>query len=235
MSGLRAVDAVVFDLDDTLYPQSSFLEGALGAVAQAGASAGLDPDHFRAALLAAVAAGSDRGDTIDRALALCGASDVEVAPLVDAFRSYRPVALSCYPGVAEALGRLEAVVPLGVLTDGDPPGQRAKLAATGLASRFAAVVVTDELGRERRKPAPEGLVVLADALGVAPDRLVVVGDRPDKDVAVAAAVGARAIRVRTGEHASRPDHPGTWRTAESAVEAVDLLLAELSVTPGGRR
>ena len=37
------------------------------------------------------------------------------------------------------------------------------------------------------------------ALDATADEFVMVGDRPDKDVASAAGAGARAVRVRTGE------------------------------------
>lgn len=53
------------------------------------------------------------------------------------------------------------------------------------------------VGREdvaKGKPDPEGLVTIATHFGVAPDRLVFVGDAPD-DFAAAAAAGATLIRV----------------------------------------
>jgi putative hydrolase of the HAD superfamily len=65
------------------------------------------------------------------------------------------------------------------------------------------------------------------ALGTAADATVVIGDRPDKDVAAAAAAGMRAIRVRTGEYRARPDHDPTWAVTEDAVQAVSLLEAFL--------
>ncbi|MBS2540236.1 HAD-IA family hydrolase, partial [Catenulispora sp. NF23] len=68
------VEAVLCDLDDTLYPQAAWLEGAWRAVAAAGARRGIDEAAFLDALRAEAALGSARGGIIDRALAAVGAA-----------------------------------------------------------------------------------------------------------------------------------------------------------------
>ncbi|MGY1664771.1 HAD family hydrolase [Geodermatophilus sp. SYSU D00696] len=224
--------AVVVDLDDTLYPQAAHLAGAAADVGAAAAAAGLDGARVHAALLRELAAGSDRGGTIDRALLAVGvpAADLPglVPALVAAFTAHAPVSLAPYPGVTPALAELGRAVPVGCLTDGNPVIQAAKLAATGLTSLLSEVLVTDTLGgRAARKPAPEGLRVLAGRLGVPAERVLVVGDRPGKDVAVAAAVGARAIRVRQGEYASAPDRPSAWAVTDDFPAAAALALTVL--------
>jgi putative hydrolase of the HAD superfamily len=130
--------------------------------------------------------------------------------------------------VPEALAALAAAAPLGCLTDGVPAIQAAKLAATGLDRLLPVVVVTDALGgRALRKPHPAGLLAVAERLRVPAGRLLVIGDRPGKDVAVAAAVGARAIRVRQGEHAGAPDGPRPWAVTADFPSAARLALASL--------
>ncbi|MGY1813021.1 HAD family hydrolase [Blastococcus sp. SYSU D00820] len=227
---------VVVDLDDTLYPQADYLASAAGAVGRAAADAGLDGPAVHAALLAELAAGSDAGGTIDRALLAVGvpadALPLLVPPLVAAFTRHRPARLTPYPGAGEALTVLAARAPLGCLTDGNPVIQEAKLAATGLDRLLPVVLVTDTLGgRAARKPAPAGLLALAARMGVPAGRLLVIGDRPGKDVAVAAAVGARAIRVRQGEYATAPDVPPAWAVTGSFPAAAELALAVLDGAP----
>ncbi|SDC43522.1 putative hydrolase of the HAD superfamily [Geodermatophilus telluris] len=229
---------MVVDLDDTLYPQAAYLAGAAAAVGAAATAAGLDGGRVHAALLRELAAGSDTGGTIDRALLAAGVPAAEVPArvpaLVAAFTAHAPAVLAPYPGVVAALTALAEVGPVGCLTDGNPVIQAAKVAATGLGPLLGGVVVTDALGgRAARKPAPAGLLELAGRLGVPADRLLVIGDRPGKDVAVAAAVGARAIRVRQGEHAAAPDRPAAWAVTDSFPAAADLALAVLRGT--GRR
>ncbi|SDY68531.1 putative hydrolase of the HAD superfamily [Micromonospora pattaloongensis] len=224
----RLPAGVVVDLDDTAYPQASYLAGAARAVGRAAARAGLHGAAVARALRVELRAGSDRGGTIDRALAACGvppARIVELVPeLVAAFTAYRPRRLPTYPGVRAALAALRVRYPLACLTDGNPAIQRAKLAATGLADAFDAVVITDELGgRAARKPDPRGLRHAAELLGVPAGELVVLGDRPGKDVAVARAVGARAIRVTTGEYGHLPDDPPATLVLPDLPAAVALL------------
>jgi putative hydrolase of the HAD superfamily len=222
--------AVVVDLDDTVYPQAAYLYGAARAVGRAGAAAGLDQIKLARAVRAQLIAGSDSGGTINRALAVCGVppdrSARLVPMLVAAFVGYRPRRLPLYLGARVALAQLADRFPLACLTDGDPAIQRAKLAATGVGPTFQTVVVTDELGgRAMRKPHPAGLLHAAAELGVAAPDLVVVGDRPGKDMAVAAALGARSIRVRTGEYADVPDAPPATVVVADLPAAAALLLA----------
>ena len=225
----QAPAAVVIDLDDTIYPQAAYLYGASRAVGRAGAAAGLDPVRLARALRRRLLAGSDTGGTIDGALAAYGLAPDRIAELVPAlvaaFTDYRPRRLPLYRGAAAALAALAGRYPLVCLTDGNPVIQRAKLAATGVADAFTSIVITDELGgRAVRKPHPLGLERAAATLGVCPTELIMVGDRPGKDMAVAAAVGARSIRVRTGEYAHAPDDPPATAVVPNLPTAATLLL-----------
>lgn len=219
------IAAVLFDLDDTLYPQAAFLRGAWGVVAQAATAFGVHRDTLLRALHEVAAEGSDRGRIIDRALERIGAEDVPVAPLVHAFLAHRPRRLTPYPGAAEAVAKVRAHVPVALVSDGDPAGQRAKIAALGLTDAFDAVVLSDELGRVWRKPEPRPFLHAAGCLGVRAADMVVIGDRPDKDVLGAHRAGMRAVRVRTGEYADADDVVVPWREAAHVVEAVDLVLS----------
>jgi putative hydrolase of the HAD superfamily len=127
------------------------------------------------------------------------------------------------------LSALAAHLPVACLTDGNPEIQRAKFRALGLADAFGVVVITDEIGgRTMRKPHPAGLLRVAELLGVDPAGLMVIGDRPTKDVAVAIACGARAIRVRQGEYATAPDSPVPWASVPDFPAAVRTTLETLN-------
>jgi len=221
------IRAVIFDLDDTLYDQRQWLDGAWHAVAARAEAWDLDPDQLLRALRDVAAAGSDRGGIIDGALAQVGAPTTPVAPLLDAFRSYAPTRLEPYRGVSAALPRLAARVPLGLVSDGDPGVQLAKLAALGLAPHFTTVVLSDEYGRAHRKPDPLPFRRALATLAVDAADSVYVGDRPVKDVAGPAAIGIRAMRVRTGEWGSTPDDPRAWRSVAGVLDAIAVIDAEL--------
>jgi putative hydrolase of the HAD superfamily len=232
IDSVPTIEAVCFDLDDTLYAQAEWLHGAWIEVAARAARDGLDETAMRAALVRAAASGSDGGRIIDSALEDVGGSSAAVAALVQTFRAHAPTTLTPYPGVRQGLRALSSRVPLGLISDGDPTIQRAKLAALGFGAVFSAVVWSDEHGRDRRKPDPFPFRVAADLLGVAPRTVVYVGDRPAKDVEGARRAGVTSIRVRTGEWASTPDDPAAWASVSTVAEAIALIAATLDAQAG---
>jgi putative hydrolase of the HAD superfamily len=223
MRAAMLIRAVLFDLDDTLYPQAEWLRGAWRSVSEAGAGLGLDPGALEATLVSICAEGSDRGLIIDRALARIGAPDTPLAPLIEAFRAHAPRSLAPYPGVRAALERLRDELAVALVSDGDVAIQRAKLRALGLEEAFDVIVLSDALGRGMRKPNPAPFERALAALGVDAEQAMFIGDRPEKDVAGAAGAGIRAIRVFTGEYAGMPDTPAPWASARDAVEAMWLV------------
>ena len=85
-----------------------------------------------------------------------------------------------------------------------PPG-RASCSARSTPGRSARTAPEDGCGC--RKPAPGMVSAAADALGVAPHEVVVVGDI-GADVGAARAAGARGVLVPTPSHAGRGDARG---------------------------
>jgi putative hydrolase of the HAD superfamily len=198
--------AVIFDLDDTLVPQVAWLEGAWWAVVSAATllDPGVDPQALHSALVAEASGGSARGQIIDRAVAAVGCV-APIPPLVKAFQDHRAPRFDAYPGALAVLRLLHRAVPLAVITDGNPPAQRAKLEASTVARWLDAVVCSDELGREHRKPDPVPFLRAIELLGAEPGETAFVGDRPTTDLVGAATVGLRTVRVRTGEYADDPN------------------------------
>jgi putative hydrolase of the HAD superfamily len=220
------VEALIFDVDDTLYEQRTWLAGAWVDVAAAAAQThGIDEAAFLHALQQVAARGSDQGGIIDQALVQCGA-DIPAKPLVEVFLAHRPERLPLLPGVAAMLAELrEGGVPVALVTDGALSTQESKLAALGLDYLAGTSVLSDRFGRQFRKPHPRPVLEALALLGSAPEVTVMIGDRPTKDVAAAAGAGVRAVRVRTGEYAGAPNHPFTWREAPDAPTAVAQLRA----------
>lgn len=220
------VRTVTVDLDDTLFPQSAWLAGAWAAVAAAAVPYGV-PDLLPS-LLSIAAEGSDKGAIIDRALAEVGVDGSEyMFALVAAFSSWAPTTLDLYPGARDALVRLRSAgLTLAIVTDGNPVIQRAKLRALGLFELVDHVVISDEIGgRATRKPSPAPFQRALDLCQCPADQAIHIGDRPAKDVVGAAAVGMRAVRVRTGEYSSAPDDPAAWRSADTFAGAVAEIMS----------
>jgi putative hydrolase of the HAD superfamily len=129
------------------------------------------------------------------------------------------------------LARLGAHHRLGLLSDGYEAVQNSKLDALGLRGAFAAVLITDELGRDAWKPSPRGFEVLMERLAVPPEEAVYVSDNPAKDFIAARDAGLRSVRV-THPHGIYADlRPESARHAADAeasgLEEVEDALARL--------
>jgi HAD superfamily hydrolase (TIGR01509 family) len=200
--------AIFFDLDYTLYDQWQHVAGALAQVAAAVAQE--SPGGGRALADSLVKAwgtlGPDHEHLFDRWLEGHGLLSRErVEKCVRVFHAYRPAELVPYLGVEEVLQALKSRQRLGIITDGEPHMQRAKVTALGLAACFDVIVYAGELSRA--KPDPEVFQRALQALEVRPEASVFVGDHPVRDILGARRVGMRALRVLTGEFRQLPDDP----------------------------
>lgn len=223
---------IVFDLDDTLYPEAEFVRGGFRA-----AGARLDEREGRATGAVQVfldlleRQGVSR--VFDQGLEALGIEpDPErIEDLVRAFRGHMP-SIRPFPGVPEMLDRLRRRgFRLGLLSDGPRAVQESKWKALGLGERFEVVVFTDALGgRATWKPDPAGFEAMERLSGLAGPDLVMVGDRPRHDLVPAAARGWRAVRMRWpgGYHAGDPDPDPSRPVAEGIADLERLVLGNVT-------
>ncbi len=226
------IRAVCFDLDDTLYDHESFVSGAYNHVARLmAARLDIDSESLAAELLMDWKERTSRcADIFSKALRIRNAysRELELA-MVAAYRAYRQP-LRLHPGVSQGLASLRrAGISLGLLTDGQPDLQRFKLTSLGLADSFHHVVITGDLGVDRYKPHPEGMLLLLARLHAEPSSTACVGDNPLVDFEAASQLGILTVRVRQGEYAHLVSRPGevheefdsigqalTWLTNQAA-------------------
>jgi putative hydrolase of the HAD superfamily len=115
------------------------------------------------------------------------------------------------------------------VTNGIDRVQRSRLAASGLAPLFDAIVTSQSCGFA--KPDPRILHVALDAMGVRPRHAVYVGDDPATDGAAARAAGVRFVWMDGGQP-PRGRRPA--RRVESLRELARLLSPEPISSPRGR-
>lgn len=101
-----------------------------------------------------------------------------------------------YPmaGAEETLAALEAVLPLGLLTNGFADIQRPKIARLGWEKYFTWVAVAEELGVF--KPDVAIYEKMCEMAALPPGRILYVGDSPVEDVLAARKLGLRTVWVR---------------------------------------
>lgn len=114
-----------------------------------------------------------------------------VDELVGAFGAARRAIALVDPLAEDTLEDLARDHRLGLITNGAGDVQREKLAATALAPRFDAIVISAELGVG--KPDRRIFEAALAALGVPAGDAVVVGDSLDRDVAGAHRAGVRSV------------------------------------------
>jgi len=213
--------AVVFDLDDTLYAERDYVLSGLRAVATwAEGQLGLPAERSFAELRRLFEDGV-RGNTFDRWLSTHGLQpDERVTAMVHIYRGHKPQ-IALESDVHDLLVRLRQRYRLGLLTDGHLEVQRRKVTALGLEHFFQAIVYSDALGREVWKPSPQPFQAMLRQLSVTANAAVYVGDNPAKDFRGARRVGMHTIRVRREEGVYRDLEPA------SAEDAPHVELASL--------
>ncbi len=184
--------AVVFDLDDTLYPERRFALSGYAAVARRlGSETGM-PETVLYRFLVRRFRQRGREGLLQALCAAFALPPTEVPRLVEVIRTHVP-RLPLPRLSRQVLGELRVRGHrLGILTNGLPSTQRGKVRALGIESLVDAVVYAQEHA-PAGKPAHVCFVAVLQRLGVPASQAVFVGDHPDKDIAGAAAAGLHPI------------------------------------------
>jgi putative hydrolase of the HAD superfamily len=216
---------VAFDLDDTLYPEETFVRSGFRAVARALHERwGVDEDEAFGVMWTSLH-DRGRGSQFDDVVAHFGLRQ-SVRELVGIYRHHTP-AIALPP---ESRAVLEALAPrpLYVVTDGHKVVQQGKIEALGLAPYLRHAYVTHRYGIHNRKPSTHVFELLMRRERCAPGDVLYVGDDPSKDFRNLRPLGVRTIRVRTGRcaHVVVPEAEDAERTVAS-IAAVPAIVEEM--------
>lgn len=179
---LKGMEAVIFDLDDTLYSEKDYVRSGYQKIAEYFDDLSLAGEMWDVFL--------NGGKAIDEVLA---AKDLlgRKGEALHIYRFHTPT-IKLYPGVPEMLERIRENHKIGIITDGRPEGQRAKLAALNLS--VDAVIITDELGGiEFRKPCSKAYEMIQRSFDIPFPKMVYVGDNIKKDFVSPQRLGMESI------------------------------------------
>lgn len=225
---LPSPPVIVFDLDDTLYPEGEFVRSALAAAGRhAAESWGLR--RLGAEALRLFDAGQ-RQRIFQAAHAAAGHGELGEAragELLKVYREHRPESLPWFPDARAAIEQLHGRSPLELISDGYLPTQANKFAALGAGIWIPNPIFTESLGREYWKPSPRAFELVMQRHPGA--RFVYVADNPAKDFVAPRALGWGSIRIRrpSGVYAGVEAHPAGEpdKTIESLLQLPELLNA----------
>ncbi|MFH9423427.1 HAD family hydrolase [Streptomyces sp. NPDC017529] len=211
------IEAVLWDVDDTLFDYTGSdragalrhieAEGLLGRYPDAECALGRWRECMEVAfgrfLAGEVGFLEHRRE---RARAFLGEEmgDEEADAWFGRYVALYEAAWTLFPDSARALADLAPLTRQAVLSNSSGAVQERKLRALGIRDRFEVVLCADGLGYA--KPAPEAFLAACDALGLAPGRVVYVGDNPAVDAIGARDAGLGAVWVdRAGTEGEVPD------------------------------
>ena len=193
---LREPRAIVFDLDDTLYPLQRFVRSGFAAVArELERSRGIDAGRALRVLMTAMR--DARGRELQVAAMTFRLPPAIVSDLVDVIRLHRPK-IRLPRATVDALQRLRRHWQIGVLTNGLPDLQERKVDSLGLWFMVDTVVYANAVGAGRGKPEREAFHEVSRRLGVDPARTVFVGNDERCDMFGASYAGMRTIHLGGG-------------------------------------
>lgn len=215
--------AILFDIDDTLFPTTEFARRARQNAVRAMIAAGLElPEEQVLRELEEVITefSSNYEHHFDKLLQRLRPASLSkrnsaliVAAGVAAYHDTKFLEIAPFPDVKPLLEDLRrAGLRLGVITHGWTVKQAEKLVRLGL-TRFldpAAIFISDQIGIS--KPNPKLYQVALADLGLSGPEAMYVGDSPEHDIAPPQSLGmiavwsSRAARHRPADSGIEPDH-----------------------------
>lgn len=180
--------AVIFDLDDTLYPETDYVKSGYRQIEKICPEI---PNMYSKLWNAFFHEKKPINYVLENENLY---TEERLQACIKAYREQRPD-IHLYAGVSDMILRLKSKgYRLGIITDGRPEGQHSKIEALGLKEYFEKIIITDELGGiQYRKPNPTAFKEMRQALGVEYFEMVYIGDNIEKDLIAPEKLGMGTI------------------------------------------
>jgi putative hydrolase of the HAD superfamily len=215
------VRAIVFDLDDTLFPKRQFTHGGLKAAAEALET--LCGVHAPRTFIDLFEAGQ-RKKIFDLGLERLGIEPSKelVSKLDRAYREHEPQ-ITLYQDAARLLDWIPFDIPLAIVSDGWEAVQRRKLVALGISERFSVCLFNFDLGKQWHKPSTRPFEAVERELGLTQTELMYVGDNPAKDFGAPTELGWQNVWVARADGIHAGVRPNPAHRIDHRLESLDGL------------
>jgi putative hydrolase of the HAD superfamily len=216
-----AIKGWVFDIDDTLMLERSYVASGFSAVSE-WVRRVHGVDGFTDSAIALFDAGI-RGNVFDLAMAELGVEVDKgiIASMVEVYRTHIP-RVTLEPDAVRLIEKLKPY-PMAVISDGPISSQSRKVRALGLRDFASPILLTDEWGKDYWKPHPRAFNTVETLWAMRDEALVYVADNPLKDFDAPKILGWQTIRISRplGQHARRA---GSNDRLSLAIETLDEIL-----------
>jgi putative hydrolase of the HAD superfamily len=211
----------IFDLDDTLYPEITYVYSGFRAVAKYLENRfGWDSaDSFNNMEQSLLSMG--RGAIFDALLTNKGHySSRMVDTCVRVYRTHSPTII--LNGEAKnLLSRLST--PCFLVTDGNKVVQHKKVTSLGIEPYFNKIYITHRYGIRHAKPSTRCFELIRKSLGCEWHDMIYIGDNPAKDFVNLKPLGVNTVRILTGEYSKT--QAATAFDADFHISKLDELTA----------
>lgn len=189
-----SINALVFDMDDTLYEEKDYVKSGFRAV-----DAWI-MDKFQVSGFYETAWGLFQTGTthsvFNKTLEKLDIAydDLLIKSMVDYYRSHEPD-IQLTEDAESILESLKNTVKIGLISDGYLIAQEKKVSALKLHDKCHSVILTDRWGREHWKPSPVPFEHACRELQLPHDQCVYIGDNVNKDFITAKRLGWTTIHI----------------------------------------
>ena len=210
---------LVFDLDDTLYDETTFVKSGFRSVAQfLSENYSLSEKEIYQALLTEFEKG--RGSIFDEVLLKNHIfSKKLVRKCISVYRLHAPD-IKLYAEAKQCLKRFKDY-PIYIVTDGNKVVQYNKIKALGLDKIVKFYFITYRYGRHHSKPSPYCFQKIASLEKTNASDIVYIGDNVTKDFVGIKPLGFRTIQAMTGQYA-HIQKPASYQ-AETKINSLNEL------------
>jgi putative hydrolase of the HAD superfamily len=196
------IEAILFDLDNTLIDFMLMKTKSCEAAIEAMISAGLRMDRKKAMKILFGLYG-EKGIEYNRIFQeflskTMGKIDYKIlAEGIVAYRKAQAAYVKPYPGTVRTLVRLkEKGMKIGIVSDAPSVNAWIRLVEMKLDDFFDVVVTFDDTGQ--KKPSKFPFLKAIERLGVKPENVLFVGDWPERDIKGAKALGMKTAFAKYG-------------------------------------
>ncbi|OQX84414.1 MAG: hypothetical protein B6D63_04720 [Candidatus Latescibacteria bacterium 4484_7] len=190
----ETIDWIIFDLDDTLYPERDYVLSGFRSVSKYLEKAGYLDSVSTFDFLSKRFEEGVRGKTFDLLIEHFGLRGIEPVELVSLYRTHYPK-INLYPGMKEIIEGLRESFRLGIITDGYSLSQTLKIESLEIRNIFDRIMLTDLFGREHWKPDSFVFELFKEDERIDVNGAIYIGDNPLKDFKPARDVGFKTVRI----------------------------------------
>ena len=190
---------VIFDLDDTLYDEITYVKSGFDAVAMYLEKTLNIDRHSLLKQMLLILKKKGRGDVFDELLKKNNKySKKLVKKCLSVYRGHEPnIALN--NDATQCLTRLKGN-PKYIITDGNKFVQQKKVEALKISKYFKKIFITHRYGVKNSKPSPYCFVKISELEKKPFDQIVYIGDNPNKDFIEIKKLGFKTIQIQQGPY-----------------------------------